>query len=105
MQMKYHQCLFAFPMIAGPGTITTVIVLSKDVQLYAQPEYPAIIIGSVLITMIITYVLFLSADTFSLLVGQREYRVINRLMGIILMAIAVQFILNGISNAFPGLIG
>ncbi|PKL59452.1 MAG: antibiotic resistance protein MarC, partial [Methanomicrobiales archaeon HGW-Methanomicrobiales-4] len=36
---------------------------------------------------------------------QREYRVVNRLMGILLMAIAVQFMINGISKAFPALVG
>jgi multiple antibiotic resistance protein len=34
-------------------------------------------------------------------VGQREYRAINRLMGMLLIAIAVQFIINGMKIAFP----
>jgi multiple antibiotic resistance protein len=95
----------AFPMIAGPGTITTVIVLSKDAPLFSEPLHLGIILGSVLITMGITYVLFIFSEKLSELIGLREYRVVNRLMGIMLMAIAVQFIINGISKAFPSLIG
>jgi multiple antibiotic resistance protein len=38
-------------------------------------------------------------------IGQREYRAINRLMGMLLIAIAVQFIINGIWTAFPTLKG
>jgi multiple antibiotic resistance protein len=38
-------------------------------------------------------------------VGQREYRAINRLMGMLLIAIAVQFVLTGIRTAFPLLAG
>ena len=54
---------------------------------------------------IITYIVLISSDQITKRVGQREYRVVNRLMGIILMAIAVQFIINGISQAFPMLTG
>lgn len=94
----------AFPMISGPGTITTVIVLSKDAPILTEPVHLGIIIGSVLTTIILTYLLMLSAERFSHRIGQREYRVVNRLMGILLMAIAVQFIINGISQAFPALV-
>lgn len=91
----------AFPMISGPGTITTVIVLSKDAPLLTEPVHLLIIVISILITMILTYVLLISAERFTHRISQREYRVINRLMGIMLMAIAVQFMINGISHAFP----
>ena len=91
----------AFPMISGPGTITTVIVLSKDASMLHQPLELGIILGSVMITLVITYLVQISSDHISNRISQREYRVINRLMGIMLMAIAVQFIINGISQAFP----
>lgn len=94
----------AFPMISGPGTITTVIVLSRDAPIMTEPGRLGIIVGSVLITMVVTYLLLISADRFTRQISQREYRVVNRLMGILLMAIAVQFIINGISHAFPSLI-
>lgn len=94
----------AFPMISGPGTITTVIVLSQDAPVFVKPLEFGIILGSVILTIIITYVILVSSARITKRVGQREYRVVNRLMGIMLMAIAVQFIINGISQAFPMLI-
>ena len=93
----------AFPMISGPGTITTVIVLSQDAPVLSDQRF-GIILGSVILTIIITYAILISSDHITKRVGQREYRVVNRLMGIMLMAIAVQFIINGISQAFPMLI-
>ncbi|PKL60384.1 MAG: antibiotic resistance protein MarC, partial [Methanomicrobiales archaeon HGW-Methanomicrobiales-4] len=59
----------AFPMISGPGTITTVIVLSKDAPLLTQPLHLGIIIGSVLITIILTYALMMSSERFSHRIG------------------------------------
>ena len=94
----------AFPMISGPGTITTVIVLSQDAPVFVKPLEFGIILGSVILTIIITYLILVSSTRITKRVGQREYRVVNRLMGIMLMAIAVQFIINGISQAFPMLI-
>ncbi|PWR74648.1 MarC family protein [Methanospirillum stamsii] len=91
----------AFPMISGPGTITTVIVLSQNTSVFNQPVELGIILGSVLLTLIITYFVLISSERISKRINQRAYRVINRLMGIMLMAIAVQFIINGISQAFP----
>jgi len=38
-------------------------------------------------------------------IGQKEFRAINRLMGILLIAIAVQFVISGLSSAFPVLAG
>jgi len=95
----------AFPMISGPGTITTVIVLSKDAPLMTAPVHLGIILGSILVTLLLTYLLLLSADRLTNKIGHREYRVVTRLMGILLMAIAVQFLINGISQAFPSLLG
>nr|WP_319537501.1 MarC family protein [uncultured Methanospirillum sp.] len=95
----------AFPMIAGPGTITTVIVLSKNAPLMSEPVHLGIILGSILVTMVLTWLLLVSSDKFTNRIGQREYRVVSRLMGILLMAIAVQFLINGISHAFPSLVG
>ncbi|NLV27834.1 MAG: MarC family protein [Methanomicrobiales archaeon] len=91
----------AFPMISGPGTITTVIVLAKDTPVLTHPLELGIILASVILTLIITYMILLSSDHISRRISQREYRVFNRLLGIMLMAIAVQFIINGISQAFP----
>jgi multiple antibiotic resistance protein len=94
----------AIPMIAGPGSITTVVVLTNEALRYSILTV-GLVIGAVAVTILITYLLLVNAEAIVARIGQREYRVINRLMGILLMAIAVQFVLNGLSSAFPLLIG
>ncbi|MCL2460174.1 MAG: MarC family protein [Euryarchaeota archaeon] len=100
----------AFPMIAGPGSITTVIVLSKEIpyheHIFILPIsfQTLIIILCLVITIVITWLTFIFADKLSSYIREREYRVLSRLMGIMLMAIAVQFMINGLSQAFPGII-
>ncbi|HDR72353.1 MAG TPA: NAAT family transporter [Methanoculleus sp.] len=94
----------AIPIIAGPGSITTVVVLTNEALHFSIPAV-GLVIGAVAITILITYLLLVNAESIVARIGQREYRVINRLMGILLMAIAVQFVLNGLSSAFPLLTG
>ncbi|MDD1718859.1 MAG: MarC family protein [Methanoregulaceae archaeon] len=93
----------AFPMIAGPGAITTTIVLMNEAQ--NDLVKIAIIMISILIAIILTYAMMLRSDYIVKRIGQREYRAINRLMGMLLLAIAVQFVINGIKVAFPAVTG
>ncbi len=94
----------AIPMIAGPGSITTVVVLANEALHYHVLSVIVVIISIVLI-ILLTYILLLNADKIVEKVGQREYRVINRLMGILLIAIAVQFVITGLISVFPILAG
>jgi len=100
----------AFPMIAGPGSITTVIVLSDGIPYYDYIFGPAfsfqtlIIIFCLVLAIGITWLTFIFSKKISSYIREAEYRVLNRLMGIMLMAIAVQFMINGLSQAFPGIV-
>jgi multiple antibiotic resistance protein len=90
----------AIPMIAGPGAITTVIVLSNEsAGIFSLPWL--VILASILIAVGITYLMMRNADYIIKKIGQRQYRVINRLLGMLLIAIAVQFVITGIKTAFP----
>ena len=60
-----------------------------------------VILVSVLIAVGITYLMMRNADYIIKKIGQRQYRVINRLLGMLLIAIAVQFVITGIKTAFP----
>lgn len=90
----------AIPMIAGPGAITTTIVLMNEASVMT-PLAIAIVFVSIMLSIAITYVMMRNSDYIMTKVGQREYRAINRLMGMLLIAIAVQFVINGIKIAFP----
>jgi multiple antibiotic resistance protein len=94
----------AIPMIAGPGAITTTIVLMNE-AIALTPLAVGVVFLSIILSIVITYYMMLNSDYIMLKIGQREYRAINRLMGMLLIAIAVQFVLTGIRTAFPLLAG
>ncbi|MDD1679852.1 MAG: MarC family protein, partial [Methanomicrobiales archaeon] len=94
----------ATPMISGPGAITTAIVLMNE----AIPQgisAMAIVVVTIILVIVITYVTMRNADLIVNRIGVRQYRAINRLMGMLLIAIAVQFIITGVKEAFPVLSG
>ncbi len=90
----------AIPMIAGPGAITTTIVLMNE-AITITPIAIGIVFFSILISIAVTYFMMRNSDYIITKIGQREYRAINRLLGMLLIAIAVQFVINGIRLAFP----
>ena len=94
----------AIPMIAGPGAITTTIVLMNE-AIAITPVAIGIVFASILISIGITYFMMRNSDYIMKKIGQREYRAINRLLGMLLIAIAVQFVINGVRLAFPILNG
>ncbi|MFA7561944.1 MAG: NAAT family transporter [Methanoculleus sp.] len=94
----------AIPMIAGPGAITSVIVLMNEAMDMSIATLAIVPLAAVT-AVGITYYMMRHADIIVQRIGQREYRAANRLMGMLLIAIAVQFILIGIRTAFPILIG
>ncbi|BBL67659.1 MarC family protein [Methanoculleus chikugoensis] len=100
----------AIPMIAGPGAITSVIVLMNEAM--ATNGATGMNIAAIAVVPLaavtaiwITYYMMRNADIIVRRIGQREYRAVNRLMGMLLIAIAVQFIIIGIRTAFPILTG
>jgi len=92
----------AIPMLAGPGTITTGIVLGS--QAAGPLHYGALIgVGGVVYAM--TYALFVVAVRSSAMLGPIGLRVISRLFGLLLAAIAVEFLVSGLREAFPATFG
>ncbi len=94
----------AIPMIAGPGAITTVIVLIDEASGLGLWAYGAVLV-SIAVTSIATHLTMANADRIMARIGQREFRAVNRIMGILLIAIAVQFVIDGVKVAFPFLAG
>jgi len=94
----------AIPMIAGPGAITTTIVLMNEAGSLPPAAY-GIVLAAIVISIGITYFMMKHSDYIMTKVGQRQYRAINRLMGMLLIAIAVQFVITGVRTAFPLLAG
>ena len=93
----------AIPMIAGPGAITTTIVLMSEAT-GSLPDI-AMILVSILVAVFLTYVMMVRSESIVSRIGHKEFRAINRLMGMLLIAISVQFVINGLISAFPVLSG
>lgn len=94
----------AIPMIAGPGGITTSIVLMNEAKGIGPLAYGVVLV-SIVLTIGVTYYMMRNADYIVKRIGQREFRAVNRLMGMLLIAIAVQFVIIGLKTAFPTLAG
>lgn len=88
----------ATPSIAGPAAIATVVLLvSREPQRW--PEWAA----AVTVAMVVTVVLLLFAERITRFVGERGLLAFERLMGLILTAIAVEMLLRGIQTFVRGL--
>lgn len=83
------------PLIAGPGAITGVMLLSGK-----APSTISLgtLLLAVLITMLIFYFILRAGDQVGKKIGVTGMRVIQRIMGLILMVIAVQFVINGVET-------
>ena len=85
------------PMLAGPGAISTVMVLAVSAKTVAATVAVYI---SIILTAVITYYVLAAATMVERRLGQTGMRILTRLMGLVLCAIAVQFILDGIKLSF-----
>jgi multiple antibiotic resistance protein len=87
----------AIPMLAGPGTIATVLLLMSLSR--GEPARIAIVFGSFALALATAWLSMRGAGVVVRVVGKTGIHVITRLLGIILSALAVQFIINGLSQS------
>jgi multiple antibiotic resistance protein len=94
-------CPLATPLIAGPGALATIILLSSR----HSGDLPALLtIHLVLLALLgLTYLVFLSGGMIERALGQTGVVVVTRLLGILLAALAIQFVINGLQDA--GIVG
>lgn len=85
----------AIPLIAGPGAIATVILLMGQAS---QPADYAAVIGVLFAVIFITYLFFLAATPLERALGRTGINVATRLLGMLLAALSVQFILDGLRS-------
>jgi len=91
----------AIPMICGPGAITNAIVMMEDAK---TVEMQAVLIGAIIVVLGITLAILLSAGKIIKLLGQTGNNVLMRLMGLIIMVIAIEFFLSGFKPIFQEII-
>jgi multiple antibiotic resistance protein len=88
------------PMLAGPGSISTVMLLMSRVE---HVWHYGVIMGAITLTAIGSYNVLRGAGFLEKRLGQTGINVMQRVMGLILAAIAVQFVVDGIRGVLPGL--
>ena len=85
------------PLIAGPGAITAAMLLSSQTpQIYSYFT----LIFSIFFVLSLVYIILRNGNVIAKLLGTTGTRVIQRLMGLILMVIAVQFVINGVISIY-----
>ncbi len=82
------------PLITGPGAITGVMLLSAQAS---TPIHFGTLIVSIFLAMILVLFIFIGGEKLSRRIGVTGMRIIQRIMGLILMVIAVQFVINGVT--------
>jgi multiple antibiotic resistance protein len=90
----------AIPLISGPGALTTVMLLSDQ----GGDHGVWIVLGVVIVVLAITLAMFFSADRIQRVLGETGTNVITRVMGIVLAALAMQFVIDGMQASFPKLV-
>ncbi|MEP6733110.1 MAG: MarC family protein [bacterium] len=86
----------AMPMLAGPGAISTIMVLSGQARGTSQTF---VVYASIIVTLLISWITLHLAERLVIRMGQTGIRVMTRIMGLLLAAIAVQFVITGIREA------
>jgi multiple antibiotic resistance protein len=83
------------PMLAGPGAITSVMVLVGQVQ---RPWQMAAILIAIAVTALASYLVLGNSDKVVRLLGETGIRILVRIMGLLLVALAAQYFVNGLAD-------
>ena len=98
-QLKQDKSVFplAFPLLAGPGAIATVMLIAGHAETVKDNLVLCVVI---FVVLLITLLALLLARPISTLLGETGANVISRLLGLILAALAVQYVIDGIKQSF-----
>lgn len=87
----------AIPLLAGPATLTLTILLASSTQTMTELGW---VLLSALLVLVITLFACLFSGVIKSLIGKKGDEVLRRLLGVILAALAVQFVANGVNELF-----
>ena len=91
----------AIPMLAGPGAIASIMLFMSEAGGDVLDQVT--VLGSMALNLLLCLVLFILVGPLMRLIGDTLAAMITRILGVILAALAAQFILDGIAGALPGL--
>ena len=87
----------AIPMIAGPGSIASVMLLTSKSVGMAQT---LVVLGALALVLLVNFAALLAAGPLMKAVGHRVEAMITRILGVVLAALAAQFIIDGVKASF-----
>ncbi|HET9459518.1 MAG TPA: MarC family protein [Sphingomicrobium sp.] len=90
----------AIPMIAGPGSIASVMLWVSRAE---TATHIAIVLAAMTIVILLTMATLLAAGPLMRLIGPKIEAMITRILGVILAALAAQFVIDGLRESFPAL--
>ena len=90
----------AFPFMSGPGALTTILLWFGPVSVLDQPVLFATLLAAAILVLFISLIMMLGAGPLMRILGATGTNVANRLLGVVLGALAVQFIVDGIRASF-----
>ncbi|MEW9900135.1 YchE family NAAT transporter [Chitinivorax sp. PXF-14] len=90
----------AIPLLTGPGSISTVIIIADSIKHWWQYSY---LVAAGLVIGAITYVALSLAGPISRMVGRTGINISTRIMGLLLAAVGIEFITSGLATLLPGL--
>ena len=93
----------AIPLIAGPGALTTLVISMGEVE--GMLFYEVSIVMTLLITLFLTYLCLISSTLIFKVLGVTGTNVLTRIFGIIIAALAIEYIVKGLRDSFPALGG
>ncbi len=90
----------AFPFIAGPGALATILLYFGPVPAWSQPLLFLGLLGVVILVLALALALMWASTPMMRVLGVTGANVANRLSGVVLGALAVQFVMDGLRSAF-----
>ena len=90
----------AFPLIAGPGALAMLLLLLIDIG--RDPLQMALLLAVVFVVLLISLIMMLLTTPIMRVLGLTGANVISRLLGVVLVALAVQFVIDGVRSQLAG---
>ena len=92
----------AMPMISGPGSIASAMLWVSRAE---DPVTVAVVLAAITVVILITMATLLAAGPLMKLIGDKVEAAITRILGVILAALAAQFVIDGLKQSFPHVLG
>ena len=87
----------AMPMLAGPGAIAAIMLLMNEAT---GLEQSLVVLGALATVLLLTMLALIAAGPLMRLFGDRVEAVVTRLLGVLLAALALQYVIDGLRGAF-----